>query len=101
MAPSLSSPPTSDCAGRYPIGAGEYPLMQFGHVDVHLSARFKVTDLAHYLRPLPGGYWAVPPLSRGMRSFPKIPRPWSSKIVEEYAAGMPGPKLTKKYGVGR
>lgn len=57
-------------------------------------------DLANYFRPLLDGYWAVPPLGRGMNSYPKIPRAWWSRIAEEYAAGMSGPELAKKYGVG-
>ena len=35
-----------------------------------------------------------------MTSYPKIPRAWWPKIAEENAAGMSGPKLAKKYGVG-
>jgi Mor family transcriptional regulator len=35
-----------------------------------------------------------------MNSYPKIPRAWWPKIAKEYAAGMSGPKLAKKYGVG-
>jgi hypothetical protein len=35
-----------------------------------------------------------------MGSYPKIPRAWWSKIAEEYTAGMSGPKLANKYGVG-
>jgi len=35
-----------------------------------------------------------------MRSYPKIPRAWWPQIVKEYAAGMSGPKLAKKSGVG-
>lgn len=35
-----------------------------------------------------------------MGSYPKIPRAWWPKIAEEYAAGMLGPKLAEKYGVG-
>jgi hypothetical protein len=35
-----------------------------------------------------------------MGSHPKIPSAWWPKIAEEYAAGMSGPKLAKKYGVG-
>ena len=57
-------------------------------------------DLADYFRPLPDGYWAVPPLGRGMNSYPTIPRAWWPTIAQEYAAGMSGPKLAKKYGVG-
>ena len=57
-------------------------------------------DLANYFRPLPDGYWAVPPLGRGMRSYPKIPRAWWPKFAAECAAGMSGPKLAKQYGVG-
>lgn len=49
-------------------------------------------DLADYFHPISDGYWAVPPLGRGTRAYPKI--------AEEYAAGMSGPKLAKKYGVG-
>jgi hypothetical protein len=56
--------------------------------------------VADYFRPLPDGYWAMSPLGPGMSSYPKIPRAWWPKIAEEYAAGMSGPKLAKKYGVG-
>jgi hypothetical protein len=35
-----------------------------------------------------------------MRSYPKIPRAWWLKLAAEYAAGMSGPKLADKYGVG-
>jgi Mor family transcriptional regulator len=35
-----------------------------------------------------------------MNSYSKIPRAWWPKIAEEYASGMSGPKLSKKYGVG-
>jgi len=35
-----------------------------------------------------------------MTASPKIPRAWWPKIAEEYAAGVLGPKLAKKYGVG-
>ena len=35
-----------------------------------------------------------------MNSYSKIPRAWWPKIAEEYAGGMPGPKLAAKYGVG-
>lgn len=56
-------------------------------------------ELATYFRPLPDGYWAVPPLGQGMNFYPKIPRAWWPKIADEYAAGMSGPKLAKKYGV--
>lgn len=35
-----------------------------------------------------------------MNSYPKLPRAWWPRIAEEYAAGMSGPKLAKKYGVG-
>jgi hypothetical protein len=51
-------------------------------------------------RTLPDGYWAVPPLGRGMNSYPEVLRAWWPKIAEEYAAGMSGPKLAEKYGVG-
>jgi hypothetical protein len=57
-------------------------------------------DLANYFRPLPDGYWAVPPLGRGMNVYPQIPRAWWPRIAQEYAAGMSGPKLAKKYEVG-
>ena len=39
-------------------------------------------DLANYFRPLPDGYWPVPPLGRGMGSYPKIPRAWWLRIAE-------------------
>jgi hypothetical protein len=42
----------------------------------------------------------VPPLGQGTGSYPKIPRAWWPRIAAEYAAGMSGPKLAKKYGVG-
>ena len=35
-----------------------------------------------------------------MRSYPKIPYAWWPKIAQEYAAGMSGPKLAEKSGVG-
>lgn len=35
-----------------------------------------------------------------MGSYPKIPRAWWPRIAEEYAAGMSGPKLAAKFGVG-
>jgi hypothetical protein len=35
-----------------------------------------------------------------MGSYPKILRTRWPKIAEEYAAGMAGPKLAKKYGAG-
>ena len=35
-----------------------------------------------------------------MNSYPKIPRAWWPRIAEEYAAGMSGSKLAKKYGPG-
>jgi hypothetical protein len=35
-----------------------------------------------------------------MDSYPKILRAWWPKIAAESAAGMSGPKLAKKYGVG-
>jgi Helix-turn-helix domain len=42
----------------------------------------------------------MPPPSRGIGSYLKILRAWRPKIAEEYAAGMSGPKLAEKYGVG-
>jgi hypothetical protein len=35
-----------------------------------------------------------------MNSYPTIPRAWWPTIAQEYAAGMSGPKLAKKHGVG-
>lgn len=35
-----------------------------------------------------------------MNSYPTIPRALWRTIAQEYAAGMSGPKLVKKYGVG-
>jgi hypothetical protein len=80
--------------------AGDRPLVLFGNLDVHPTARSKESDLANYFRPLPDGYWAVPPLGRGMNSYSTIPRAWWPTIAQEYTAGMSGPKLAKKYGVG-
>ena len=57
-------------------------------------------DLAACFHPIRNGYCAVLPLRRGMGSHPKIPRAWWPTIAQEYAAGMSGPKLAKKYGVG-
>jgi hypothetical protein len=36
----------------------------------------------------------------GDELLPTIPRAWWPTIAQEYAAGMSGPKLAKKYGVG-
>jgi len=66
---------------------------------VHPTATSKVRGKWRYFRPLPNGYWAVPPLGRGTNSYPKIPRAWWPKIADEYAAGMSGPTFAERWGV--
>jgi hypothetical protein len=38
--------------------------------------------------------------STGIKEWPRIPRARCPKIAAEHTAGMSGPKLAKKYGVG-
>lgn len=85
---------------RQRICRSETPITLPGTVCSSVCQVQGERDLAHYFRPLPDGCWAVPPLGRGMNSYPKIPRAWWRKIAEEYAAGLSGSKLAKKFGVG-
>lgn len=44
-------------------------------------------DLVDCCRPLPDGYWPVPPMGRGVRFYPKNPRAWWPQIAEGMLPG--------------
>jgi hypothetical protein len=100
---SLPASELQICA--YPIRVGPLPAVPIGGRTSAPGCSFVCQvqgerDLAHYFCPLPDDYWAMPPLGRGMGSYPTIRRAWWLGIVQEYAAGMSGPKLAEKDGVG-